>query len=210
MAVKNGKKMTAFPGLDVITLDSVRDAIIRFDQVDTAPTTTSGHRYLYVNSSDQLIFDDGSTTLNLSTVASGGTTLDSAYDAGASITVDVSTITLTQTLNDTGINLNKTGTGAGVPLLIQNAGTGDDFRVITTRATATGSVWEAYHNSASPADNDVLWEMQIHGNDDGAADTEYARLRFRSTDVTDTTEDADFTLNLFVGGTARDCFSVAG
>ena len=210
MAVKNGKKMTALPGIDVITRNALHDAIIRFDQVNTAPTTTSGHRYLYVNSSNQLIFDSGSTTLNLSTVAAGGATLDSAYDAGASITVDTSTITLTQTLNGTGINLNKTGTGAGVPLLVQNAGTGDDLNVITTRATSTGIVWDVHHDSASPADADVIFELQVNGEDDASTKTEYGRIRFLSDDVTDATEDATFQLALFVAGTQRTCLAVTG
>jgi len=208
MAIKNGKKQSSFPGIDIITRDSVRDAVIRFDQVNTAPTTASGHRYLYVNSSNQLIFDSGSTTLNLSTVASGGTTLDSAYDAGSSITVDVSQILFTVSAAINGLNIDKTNAGAGIPLVIGNAGTGLDFQCVTTRASATGVQWDSHHNSATPADNDVIFELQLNGEDDGSTKTEYGRIRFRSTDVTDLTEDADFSLNLMVGGTSRACFGV--
>ena len=80
MATKNNKTMSSFRGIDLVAQDRRHDAVIRFDRVNTAPTTTSGHRYLYVDSNDDLIFDDGATTVNLRTVAAGGATLDSALN----------------------------------------------------------------------------------------------------------------------------------
>lgn len=211
MAVKNGKKQTSFTGLDVIARDRVRDAVIRFDQVSAAPTTTSGHRYLYVNSSNQLIFDSGSTTLNLSTtVAGAGNTLDSAYDNGASITLDASTITITQTLNDTGLNLNKTGTGAGTPLLVQNAGSGDDIQVISTRAGAAGVVVDFAQNSASPAAADVIFEGQFNGYSSTSVAREYARLRVIAATVTNASEVGTVQFAMMVAGTSRTVLDITG
>ena len=202
--------MTTFKGIDLVARDRVHDAVIRFDRVNTAPTTTSGHRWLYVNSSDDLIFDDGSTTLNLSTVASGGATLDSAYDAGRTITVDLGPVTLTVSAAVDGLFINKTNTGAGEPLELANAGTADDILITNTRAGASGTIIDSYHQSASPADNDVIFELEANADDDAATKTEYGQLTFRALDVTDTTEDADFRIALMVAGTARTCLTIAG
>lgn len=207
MPYLNGRQYSGYRGINMLA----GNGALRFETPSVTPTTTTGERLLYVNSSNQLIFDDGATTLNLSTtVAGAGTTLDGAYDNGATITVDVNTLTLTQTLDSTGFLVNKTGTGAGLPVRIVNAGTGEDFQVETTRASSTGVVLDFYHNSASPADADVIFEAQFNGEDDGGNTTEYGRLRVLSDDVTDTTEDATFQLALFVAGTSRTCLDITG
>lgn len=211
MPAKNGKFHSGTNGLWIRSKSSVYDAVILFDAVNTAPTTTTGLYYLYVNSSGQLIFNNGSTTLNLSTtVAGAGTSLDGAYDNGASITVDTSQVLFTVTGAINGLNIDKTNTGAGVPLVLGNAGTGDDINSVTTRATSTGVVWDVHHNSASPADADVIFELEVNGEDDASTKTAYGRIRFLSDDVTDSTEDGSFQLALFVAGTQRTCLSVVG
>ena len=206
MAYLNGRAYTDFRGINL----SAGNGAMRFTTPSVTPTTTSGERLLYVNSSNQLIYDNGSTTTNLGASGSSGGSLDTAYDNGAVITVDVNTVTLTQTLNDTGFLINKTGTGAGLPARIVNAGTGEDLQIETTRASSTGVVLDFYHNSASPADADVIFEAQFNGEDDGGNTTEYARLRALSADVTDTTEDGTVQLAMMVGGTVRTCLDVTG
>lgn len=210
MPAKNGKFHSGTNGLWIRSKSSVYDAVILMDAVNTAPTTTTGLYYIYVNSSGQLIYDNGSTTTVLGSAGGAGGTLDSAYDNGASITVDTSQVLFTVTGAINGLNIDKTNTGAGVPLVLGNAGTGDDINCVTTRASSTGVVWDVHHNSASPADADVIFELEVNGEDDGSTKTAYGRIRFLSDDVTEATEDASFQLALFVAGTQRTCLSVVG
>ena len=79
MAILNGKKHTAmWGGIDVKTRSALQDAVIRFDQVNTAPTTTSGHRYLYVNSANALVFNNGTTA---TTIGAAGSVAVGTWDA---------------------------------------------------------------------------------------------------------------------------------
>lgn len=190
---------------------NLREGLLRFGTTYSANPFGSTDKGLRLNASSQLVFWDGTSS---TTLGSAGSVvnfgLDDAYDDGSSINVDVSTITLTQTLNDTGIYLNKTGTGAGVPLYIANAGTADDLWLYSTKAGAAGVVIDAHHKSASPADNDVIFELECNGDDDAANKTEYGSLQVLATDVTDATEDALFRLNLMLAGTQRQILNVNG
>ena len=56
MATFNGRSFTALGGIDV----KAKNGCIWFETPTLTPTTTSGERLIYVNSSNQLIFNDGS------------------------------------------------------------------------------------------------------------------------------------------------------
>ena len=59
-------------------------------------------------------------------------------------------------------------------------------------------------DTTGEADNDVLGNIRWRGHDSGNTATDYARLYVRSTDVTNTTEDADFHIELMDNGTLGD------
>lgn len=210
MPVRNGKKVTSFPGLYVRSKNASADAVIELATVSSAPTTASGYHYLYVDSSNRLVYDNGTATTILGAAGAATTTWDGLYANDTTLAVSGAGLVWTVSANVTGLNINKSATGAGGVLQLDNAGTGDDFTINTTRGGSTGVVMEVHHDSGTPADNDVLFELEVNGDDDGGTETEYASLQFRSTDVTDTTEDADFLVNLMLAGTQRTCLQVAG
>lgn len=100
--------------------------------ISVAETTADLTAYeLYRNSSDQLLWYNGSSSLNISTIAAGGSgasDLDSAYSNGQSITLDQGAIVLTD--STTGaldmLRLTKSGAGSGDSLefLFTGASTG--------------------------------------------------------------------------------------
>lgn len=55
MAVFIGKSLTKFSGINI----GANSGIIRFETPAVTPATTSGHRYIYVDSSNNLIYDSG-------------------------------------------------------------------------------------------------------------------------------------------------------
>ncbi len=68
---------------------------------------------------------------------------------------------------------------------------------------ATGVQLDVHHDSASPADNDVLFHQRIYGEDDGGAKTQYGGVKFTALDVTDATEDGKVTIETLTAGTLR-------
>ena len=128
MPILNGKKVTPFPGVKLKSTDALRDAVIQFDNVNTAPTTTSGFMYLYVEGGI-LKFDDGSATYNLLTGAGGGiSSWDGLYNADKTLTLDSTTLTfaLTHATNN-GLTITGSAGSAGHCLQITNIGTGKDI-----------------------------------------------------------------------------------
>src|SRR3990167_4892238 len=133
MATRGGKKLTAFPGIDVISRDKNRDAVIRFDLVNTAPTTATGHRFLYVDTSGRLTYDDGSATTILGAPGASATTWEGLFTNDTTFAIAAGTWTITQSSANALLTLNHTSVGAGAVIDITNSGTGADIR--------NGSVW---------------------------------------------------------------------
>lgn len=79
-------------------------------------------------------------------------------------------------------------------------------------AGAVGATLAMYHNSANPADQDVIARFSFFGNDDnvGLNKTEYMRIDVVAGDVSDTTEDGQFRIFARIGGTLEGtpCFIV--
>jgi len=59
--------------------------------------------------------------------------------------------------------------------------------------SGTGPAIQQYHNSVSPADNDIIGRIRFFGNDSGGTKTSFAEIKALSTDVTDTSEDGALT-----------------
>lgn len=136
MATKLGKKLTPFYGLHLKAKSKNQDAVLHFDTVNTAPTTTSGYRWLYVNGSSQLIFDNGSTTTALG--ASGvvsSFSLNDAYDDGSTVTVDTGSVAFNGVGMASGVlALAADAASSGALLTFAQSGSGNDI-------TGTSSTW---------------------------------------------------------------------
>lgn len=135
MATVFSKKVTGFPGLHVKSRDKVRDAVVAFDKVNSAPTT-SGTTYamLWVDSSGNLTFGyNGSNTI-VGAAGSGGQTWESIFSTDKTFAITGEAWALTQGSNVGLMTMNKTASGAGTVLAITNAGTGKDI-------TGNGAYW---------------------------------------------------------------------
>lgn len=85
--------------------------------------------------------------------------------------------------------------------------------ILTTTSTdagaAAGPTYDNYRNSATPANNDVLGEIIVNGNDSLGNKTRYGAIYGTATDVTDGSEDGGLQLESLQAGVART-FSLFG
>lgn len=111
MAYYNGRSYTDLRGLNL----RAANGAIRFETPTTTPTTTSGEFLLYVNSSNQLVFDDGSSSTTLGAAgAVANFSLNDAYDDGSTITVDASSVLLSASISNPALQITQTGSGADI------------------------------------------------------------------------------------------------
>lgn len=101
----------------------------------------------------------------------------------------------------TGDNTFTTTAGGGVPI-----------EIISTNAGVSGPALSLYHNSATPANSDVVGTLIFYGNDNGAAKQEYGSITVDVSDVTAASEDANMNFYIPVAGsrTAVGTFSSSG
>lgn len=130
---------------------TANNGAIRFETPSSTPSTTSGERLLYVNSSNQLIFDDGSSATTLG--SAGGVSnfsLNDAYDDGSTITVDSAAVTFNSSVATSAIQI--------------TASAGADI-------TGTSSTWSFSRAGAltcvSIADSATNATLQVDGNGTG-------------------------------------------
>ena len=127
MATFNGRNLTPVSGLNI----NARSGLIRFETPTVTPVTVSGSRILYVNSSNQLIFDSGSGTTVIGAAGGAGAlpTWESIFTADATFTITPdSTFTIAgnrSTATDV-LTLTNSAGGSGSVLQITNSGTGND------------------------------------------------------------------------------------
>src|SRR3990167_566350 len=165
MAYFNGRSYTNYRGIN-LTADN---GCVRFVTPTTTPTATSGERLMYVNSSNQLIFSDGSTDTTLG--SAGGVSnfsLNDAYDDGFAITVDGSAVTLNAShATNNAFNVRYVGSGTGNMIDIQNDSSGTDGFDIQ----GTDNLWSVSSAGAllvaSIADVTTNATLQVDGNGSG-------------------------------------------
>jgi len=129
MSYKNGLQYTDFKKINI------KDGILRFDDVASAPTSATGEYILYM-SGGVLYFDNGSSAVALG--AGGGSvgSLDGAYDGGRTITVNQGAVTLNGVNEDTAVlALTGDGDSAGALLTFSQSGSGLDV-------LGSGSTWQ--------------------------------------------------------------------
>lgn len=128
MATFNNREYSGVPGLNI----RAANGVIRFETPTYSPITTSGERMLYTNSSNQLIWNDGSSTTIIGAAGGGGGTPTwetiFASDSTFTITPDASfTIAGNRsTATDVLVVTNVAG-GSGSVIQITNSGTGNDI-----------------------------------------------------------------------------------
>ena len=103
---------------------------------------------------------------------------------------------------DNNLKINTTSTGAEI--------TGD----LTVTSTDDGATADPevilYRNSASPADGDVLANIDFTGNNSAGTSKVYGSLQAKITDVTSGTEDANFAFRVMSGGTLTNVMNLKG
>lgn len=99
---------------------------------------------------------------------------------------------------------------------ITTTGDGLGLKVITSYTGSHGATLKLYHNSASPADNDVVGYLTYSGNtyasNGNPADTEITMgvMQCKVTDATDESEDATFDWYLRNGGSLNFAMTLSG
>ena len=76
-----------------------------------------------------------------------------------------------------------------------------DVNLTNTNADANGSNLNFVKDSASPAADDILGNIQFLGDDDGGNETTFGKIFTQSKDVTDGSEDGLVSIQAVVGGT---------
>ena len=71
---------------------------------------------------------------------------------------------------------------------------------------ATGTSIRLFHNSSSPADNDTVGQILFSGSDDGGSTTDYGTIKGAAQDVTNGSEDGEFTFHTMTAGTSSEKF----
>ena len=127
-----------------------------------------------------------------------------ALDAG-SITSGFGNIdTGSSTITTTGLGTFGTLAVNGATTITTADNTAQLELVSTDADSGIGPHQVFYRNSASPADGDLLCELDFRGRNDNSQDVDYATINIKATDVTDGTEDGQFILQTKQAGSTVD------
>jgi len=155
---------------------------------DTTLTHTDGTG-LTLNSTNKLCFQDTATFVNSSA--------DGQLDIDADVEVEISTLTLD--IDAT------TAVAITSPSVVIDSGTSDKPLVVisNTNADANPGTLKFLKDSASPADDDELGEIEFYGDDTGGSSDMMAKILVTQTDVTATEEDAKMEFKVRVAGAIK-------
>jgi len=97
--------------------------------------------------------------------------------------------------------------GAGATILdgttISTADNTAQLELVSTDAdSGIGPHQVFYRNSSSPADADLLCELDFRGRNDNSQDVNYATINVKASDVSDGTEDGEYILQVMTAGSA--------
>jgi hypothetical protein len=119
--------------------------------------------------------------------------------------------TIADTSNVIGLTVTQSdSTNNPLAISVVNAGTNYGLQIETTNAGSYGSGINLFHNTASPANLDVVSEIISTGKDSGAATQTWTRQRAIITDVTAASEDAKITWGVVTAGTVADELELTG
>lgn len=81
---------------------------------------------------------------------------------------------------------------------------------VNTNAGATGVLFNAHHNSASPAASDVIFRLSMSGEDDNSSEIEMAKLETILNDVSSGATGAHAAFTVRSAGTAQNFLNIYG
>ena len=190
------------------TSGSAHGTDLVFQTVDNTTTTLDERVRITQNgkvgigSNNPDVYSADADNLILRTTSSTGMTIRSGSTSGGSIFFanddnNTSNEGIFQYLhNDKAFILNNYG-GGNEKFIYKNRGTealriasDGDVTITSADAGATGPTLKLFHNSASPADNDIVGVISMHGDDDAGNETEFASINTKVTDVSNGTEQA--------------------
>jgi fibronectin-binding autotransporter adhesin len=126
MPTINGRNYSGVPGLNI----RANNGVIRFETPSITPTTATGERMLYVNSSNELIFNNGSGTTVIGAGGGGSTpTWETIFasDATFTVTPDATwTIAGNRSTATDVVTITNIAGGSGSCLQFTNSGSGND------------------------------------------------------------------------------------
>ena len=160
------------------------DTAIRFPSADTVSVETGGTQRLSLSASETRFNDTGANT-DFVVEGDGNSTL---------LYIDAST--------------DRVCIGDNNPDNIFHVVTSDtDVAKFESGASgATGTSIRLFHNSSSPADNDTVGQILFSGSDDGGSTTDYGTIKGAAQDVTNGSEDGEFTFHTMTAGTSSEKF----
>ncbi len=188
--------------VDIVTFGTFQVATLNASNLasGTVPVARVSGSYTSITGTGAL--DAGSITSGFGNIDTGSSTITTT---GA-----ITGGTLTGTLQ-TAAQTNITSVGTLSALAVSGATTittADNtaqLELVSTDAdSGIGPHQVFYRNSSSPADDDLLCELDFRGRNDNSQDVDYATINVKATDVSDGTEDGQFILQTKQAGSTVD------
>ena len=161
-------------------------------------------REIILNSSDFTLTESSSGTASISVASGAGSSLTSTYVAFGSASNEItgsSKLTWTDTAGSESLRL--TGSGTSNMLRLESTDAGAD--------SAPDLI--LYRNSASPASNDVLGQIDFNGEDSGGSEVTYSFITSSIANSTSTTKASRFEIKNMHGNSLISwikCYGEAG
>ena len=117
------------------------------------------------------------------------------------VTTSALVTTIADTVNLVGVTINQNDvTNNPLAATFINAGSNYELELQNTRAGANGSILSLYHNSATPAANDVIGEIYFQGKDAAGNKTNYSKIFSAISDTSNGSEDAYIAFEIMSAG----------
>jgi len=150
---------------------------------------------------DLKVQDDLTVTDDL--IVNGDIDLEGSIDVNGTANLDVvdidGAVDMASTLQVDGAITSSAGA------TITTADNSTNLTLTSTDADAnSGPILELYRNSSSPADDDVLGEIEFHGENDADEKIQYGLIAAKIQDASDGTEDVRLSFKTIVAGTERE------
>lgn len=167
MATYNGRNLTPVSGLNITS----RSGVIRFETPDLTPVTTSGERVLYVDSSNNLKYDNGSSVVTIAAATGAGLpTFETLFagDATFTITPDTTfTIAGNRATATDVVTITNIAGGSGSCLQITNSGSGNDidgtsntWGVTSAGVLSCAGLTLTGANTITTSSGDITWTLE--------------------------------------------------
>jgi hypothetical protein len=85
-----------------------------------------------------------------------------------------------------------------------------DLTITSIEAGATGPTLKLFHNSSTPADNDIISVISMSGDDDAGNETEYSSIYTKVTDVSNGSETGHISFKTRALGASNEILRLAG